>query len=140
MLPLPVPSVKSLIEAEARSLYHGIEGATLKGNGIGARAWLVLILTTINTMHDARQAAPHGAPTEAQQAAINHLLADCMDFVSSSKAMTPADPLEVLGSKAQSYWGEPVYVAQPIAIKQVEPTLPKEDVAGSVDICIVLFG
>ena len=91
-------------------------------------------------MHSAGQTVPTGPLTEAQQAAINHLLSDCVDFVSSSNAQTPADPLRVLGCKAKSYWGEPVYVVQPITIKQVEPTLPKPGVAGSVDICRVLDG
>ena len=94
----------------------------------------------MNNLHSTRDAVCHTAPTEAQRRAIYLLHEDCAAFVADGSLRTPTDHLGVLGGTADSYWGEPVYVAHPITLAQVEPTLPKEGVAGSVDICSVLRG
>ena len=105
LLPLPVPKTKPLAEADIVRMYTGGEASSTQSRRMAAQAWLVLVLTAINTMHDAKAKPSHGPPTEAQAAAIHHLLEDCMDYVSNTAARTPNAPREALGKKQPRHAG-----------------------------------
>ena len=81
-----------------------------------------------------------GPPTEAQSRALTEMLEDCVAFVADQGARAPTDFVKEMGSKTHSYWGEPVYCAEPITLLQVIPTLPAKGIAASVDITDVLEG
>ena len=83
---------------------------------------------------------PHGPASEAQLKVLTLLQSDCRHFVSDAAAQSPKDIMKFLGGKAHSYWGEPVYTAMDLTVRQVILALPAVGVAASCDICEVLDG
>ena len=81
-----------------------------------------------------------GPPTAAQARALSELLLEAQRFVEDTTARTPTDFKKEMGAKLESYWGEPVFTAQELTLRQVLPTLPAKGVAASVEITEVLRG
>ena len=79
-------------------------------------------------------------PSEAQKRALELLYEDCGELCRDGKSRSPADWPAAYKSKMNAYWGEPVYVATPLTLMQVLPTLPPPGVAATVEIVKVLRG
>ena len=141
LLPLPLPRIKPLRESDITVMFHSKAILGPKALQTGAEAWQHLLVSALNGLDSHGNCVSiFGPPSEAQASALNALLEDCTQFVADTKARTPTDYGKELGSKAQTYWGQPVYCAEELTLAQVLPTLPARGVAASVDICSVLIG
>ena len=108
---------------------------------MGAEAWLYLVVAALNGMDAHGNCVSFfGPPTPAQATALAQLLGDCERFVQNDTAKSPTDFNRELGAKLESYWGEPVFTAQPLTLLQVMPTLPAKGIAASVEITEILRG
>ena len=140
LLPLPVPTVPITSEQELCWLYPEGQPVTKEGFHLGVVSWLHLVIYALNQMYTG-SATPSGRPpTEAQKKAIDLLYEDCGEFCRDGTSRSPTSWPEGYKSKADSYWGEPVYSATPLTLLQVLPTLPPRGVAASVDIMTILQG
>ena len=71
---------------------------------------------------------------------IDILRHECREYASKTTVRMPTDWVKELGKKAQGYWGDPVFTAEPITLKQVTCSLPGKVVAGTVKAVAVLDG
>ena len=141
LLPLPLPKPKLIKESEISALFQSDAILGPKTQRLGAEAWQDLLVSALNGLDSHGNCVSlFGPPTEPQAKALEALLEDCRLFVADTKVRTPTDFVKELGSKHQSYWGEPVYCAEDLTLAQVLPTLPGKGVAASVDIVTVLEG
>ena len=143
LLPLPTPTVRALTKEQLDAAFPSDNVPTKTALDYAAKAWLALVITALNLM--ASNGRSHQGPTSplspAQERAVEHLLEQCVAFVKEDpSARMPSDWIANLKGKAHGYWGEPVYVAEPITLLQVLASLPARGVAASVAVCEILEG
>ena len=141
LLPLPSPEMTPIREEDLVSMFEGVAVLSPKAKKAGAQAWLCLLVAALNGLDShGKTKAYFGPPSVPQAKALADLLEDCQRFVADDSARTPTDFTKELGAKLHSYWGEPVYCATELTLKQVLPTLPAKGIAASVEIMDILEG
>ena len=140
LLPLPVPSFPQVSPQQLDACFPADAPPTTEGFKLGTKAWLCLLIHGLNQMYTGSARPARGPPTEAQAQAIEHLFADCAELCRDGTSRAPHEWPQAYKLKAESYWGEPVYVATPLTMRQVLPTLPPKGVAASVDVMKILHG
>ena len=98
------------------------------------------MIFSLNQMYTGTARPASGPPTDAQKKALGLLFEDCAELCRDGTSRSPNEWPAAYKSKADSYWGEPVYVATPLTLLQVLPTLPPPGVAASVNIMEILRG
>ena len=140
LLPLPVPALPPASASQLDQLFPADSAPTVEGFKLGALSWVNLVIYALNQMYTGSAQPAKGPPTEAQRRAIDLLYEDCGELCRDSKSRSPSDWPAAYKAKLNAYWGEPVYVATPLTLMQVLPTLPPPGVAASVDILKILSG
>ena len=145
ILPLPVP----LLSEEEEQYTARQEGRQFPGMGdksdpvlqhaAGAKAWLWLLVQSLNYMHSGRgqaaaQAGPiQGPPTAAQEAALAGLEKDVLYFLEVNKGKLPkVDWERQLSTRRVRYDGEEIGAARPLTLRQVQPALPTPGNCGKI--------
>ena len=142
LLPLPSPAFSPLTGLDFIRLFPPGKELSEEAISVGSHSWLYVVIAALNVMDsNGRQpSAPPRKPNGVQREACQRLYDMCQAFCADRAARTPVDWHKELGSKAFSYWGEPVFTAEPLTLVQVTASLPPKGVAAVVDICRVICG
>ena len=140
LLPLPTPHLRPLTQGDLDKWFKD-DKVTQSGIAAGTDAWLYCLVCSLNALDSHGNCVSFECRhSEAQARALEELRADCKYLASDVEARTPTDFDKELGGKLNSYWGEPVYTAEDLALFRVLPTLPPKGVAASCDICKIIEG
>ncbi len=142
-LPLPVTTAEEdrlLTLLRCGTSFHDVSlGFQKTIHAAGISAWLFLLIVALNFLHFGYgEVTDWSAPRasclpEGQQSAWAYLLEQAAFFVEQPGVVPDTDWGEYLKARRMDYNGNLVMKGLPLTWKQVEPGLPPEELAGSVD-------